>query len=316
MKKVCYVFVLLGLFVLLSLIASACAPRMTAPPPQPPQTSQPTTQPQTPQQEPQQPASTPTPTTTASGCNKTPPGTPLTSISVGGLERTFISYIPATYDPKKSYPLIVAFHGRTNSNAQVREYFGLERAMPEAIILYPSGLKNGGSFTWADQGDDGNTLRDYVLFDELLRITSFYYCVNTSRVFVVGHSLGAYFANSVACARAGTVRAVASLAGGLQTFQCRSAVASLLLHNPNDNLVAISEGEKARDTFMTTDNVSRQGAAVGGVLGEFNCTWYSGNNPVVWCPHGFSTSYDGSYYPHTWPDKTAQAIAYFFSSLP
>lgn len=198
----------------------------------------------------------------------------------------------------------------------MREYFGLEAAIPEAIILYPSGLKNGRSFTWANQGDDGNALRDYALFDELLRITSFYYCVNPSRVFVVGHSLGAYFANSVACARAGVVRGVASLAGGLQTFQCRASVASLLLHNPNDNLVAISEGEKARDTFMTTDNVARQGVAVGGVLAEFNCTWYAGNSPVVWCPHGFSTSYDGSYYPHTWPDKTAQAIAYFFSSLP
>ena len=270
-------------------------------------------QPQTPQQTP----STLTPTTTASsGCNKTPPGAPLASISVGGLERTFITYIPANYDPQKSYPLIVAFHGRTNSNVQVREYFRLEQAMPEAIILYPSGLKDGGSFTWANQGDDGNALRDYALFDELLRVTSFYYCVNPSRVFVVGHSLGAYFANSVACARAGVVRAVASLAGGLQTFQCRSAVASLLLHNPNDNLVAISEGEKARDTFMAMDGVSRQGVAANGVLAEFNCTWYAGNSPVVWCPHGFSTSYDGSYYPHTWPDKTAQAIAYFFSTLP
>jgi polyhydroxybutyrate depolymerase len=240
----------------------------------------------------------------------------LASISVGGLERSFISYIPPTYDSRKAYPIIFAFHGRTNSNVQVREYFGLEKAMPEAIILYPSGLKNGRSFTWANQGDDGNSLRDYALFDELLRITSFYYCVDQRRVFVVGHSLGAYFANSVACARAGVVRAVASLAGGLQTFQCRSAVASLLLHNPSDNLVAISEGEKARDTFMAADGVSRQGVAVDGVLGEFNCTWYAGHSPVVWCPHGFNTSYDGSYYPHTWPDKTAQAIAYFFRGLP
>jgi polyhydroxybutyrate depolymerase len=308
------------LLFLLTILLSACAPRVTAPPPQPPQSSTPSPQPQAPQpQAPQQPAptpSTPTPPTTASGCNKTPPGAPLSSISVGGLERSFITYIPADYDSRKAYPLIVAFHGRTNSNTQVRDYFGLEAAMPESIILYPSGLKNGKSFTWANQGDNGNALRDYALFDELLRITEFYYCIAPSRVFVVGHSLGAYFANSVACARAGIVRAVASLAGGLQTFQCRAPVASLLFHNPNDNLVAISEGERARDIFVAADGVSRQGVGVSGVLAEFNCVWYSGNTPVVWCPHGFNTSYDGSYYPHTWPDKTAEAIAFFFSSLP
>jgi polyhydroxybutyrate depolymerase len=292
---------------LLMVLFSACAPRVTQAPPQQP-APEPTSQPQ--------PTSSPQSSTASYGCGRTALGAPLASVMVNGLERSFISYIPANYDSRKAYPIIFAFHGRTNSNAQVRQYFGLEAAMPEAIILYPSGLKNSQGFSWANQGDDGNALRDYALFDELLRITSFYYCVNTSRVFVVGHSLGAYFANSVACARAGVVRAVASLAGGLQTSQCHSSVASLLFHNPNDNLVAISEGEKARDIFMAADGVSRQGVAANGVLAEFNCTWYLGNTPVVWCPHGFSTSYDGSYYPHTWPDKTATAIATFFSSLP
>jgi polyhydroxybutyrate depolymerase len=251
----------------------------------------------------------------SSGCGRGAPGAPPASVVVGGLERSFISYIPQNYDANKAYPLVVAFHGRTNSNAQVREYFGLEAAMPESIILYPSGLKNGRSFNWANQGDDGTALRDYALFDELLRIMSFYYCIDAAKVFVVGHSLGAYFANSVACARAGVVKAVASLAGGIQTSSCKSAVAALLLHNPADDLVAISEGEKALSTFRGVDN-SGQGSGTSGVLASFNCTWYSGYAPVVWCPHGFSTRYDGSYYPHTWPETTAQAIAYFFASLP
>lgn len=188
--------------------------------------------------------------------------------------------------------------------------------MPESIILYPSGLRNGDSFTWSNSGDDAQALRDYALFDELLRVMSYYYCVDATKIFVVGHSLGAYFANSVACARAGVVKAVASLAGGIQTSSCRGAVAALLLHNPNDNLVAISEGEKAWSIFMNIDGAARQGAGTSGVLAAFNCTWYSGMSPVVWCPHGFNTRYDGSYYPHTWPEATAQAIAYFFQLLP
>jgi polyhydroxybutyrate depolymerase len=300
------------------LLLSACAPRVTQPPAQPPVTSQP--QQPTPPQQPIQPVVTPPVQTqplpsASSGCGKSAPGAPPASVVVNGLERPFIAYIPATYDPTKSYPLVVAFHGRTNSNAQVREYFGLEAAMPESIILYPSGLRNGNSYTWANSGDDGNALRDYALFDELVRAMSYDYCVDASKIFVVGHSLGAYFANSVACARAGVVKAVASLAGGIQTSSCRGGVAALLLHNPADNLVSISEGEKAFTTFMSVDTTSRQGAGTSGVLASFNCTWYSGASPVVWCPHAFNTRYDGSYYPHTWPEATAQAIAYFFNAL-
>lgn len=311
------------LIVLSLLLLAACTPRITQPlqnpPPTPPQSAT-QNQPAQSQPAPQTSATQQTPQTStsvgSSGCGKTPPGAPPVSVVVGGLERPFISYIPATYDTKKSYPLIVAFHGRTNSNAQVREYFGLEAAIPESIIVYPSGLRNGESYTWANQGDKGDALRDYALFDELLRVISYYYCVDTKKVFVVGHSLGAYFANSVACARAGIVKAVASLAGGIQTSACRGSVAALLLHNPQDNLVAISEGEKALSTFMRSDGASRQGAGTSGVLASFNCTWYSGSLPVVWCPHAFNTRYDGSYYPHTWPEATAQAIAYFFQTLP
>jgi polyhydroxybutyrate depolymerase len=304
--------------IILLLLIAACAPQVT----QTPQSSAPASQPAPstlPQPTPSPPTPSPAPSPqiqTSSGCGKTAPGAPPESVVVAGLERSFISYVPPDYDPQKSYPLVVAFHGRTNSNAQVREYFGLEAALPQSIILYPSGLKNGRSFSWANQGDDGGALRDYALFDELLRVMSFYYCIDTQKIFVVGHSLGAYFANSVACARAGVVKAVASLAGGIQTSSCQGAVAALLLHNPADDLVAISEGEKALSTFMAVARVAPQGSRTSGVLASFNCTWYSGSAPVVWCPHGFSTRYDGSYYPHTWPDETAQAVAAFFASLP
>jgi polyhydroxybutyrate depolymerase len=310
------------LYFLIALLLSACAPRVTqTPSPQPsPQSTvpQPTAQQPAPQPAPQPPSQQPLPSASdSSGCGKTAPGAPPASVMVSGLERPFITYIPADYNANKSYPIVFAFHGRTNSNAQVREYFGLEAVMPESIILYPSGLRSGNSYSWANSGEEGNALRDYALFDELLRVMSYYYCVDATKIFVVGHSLGAYFANSVACARAGVVKAVASLAGGIQTSLCRGAVAALLLHNPNDNLVAISEGEKAWRTFMNADDAVPYGAGTSGVLASFNCTWYSGRPyPVVWCPHGFNTRYDGSYYPHTWPDATAAAIAYFLNSLP
>jgi polyhydroxybutyrate depolymerase len=197
-NKVVRVFLLLSCL----LVLSSCTPRVTntthsTPVPQP----------------------TPTPVST-SGCGKTLPNVPLSSVQVAGLERSLITYIPPDYDATLSYPLIIAFHGRTSSNAEVREYFGLEAAMPQAIIVYPSGLWDGNGYSWTIQGDDPSTLRDFAFVDEILRLFQVYYCIEANNIAVVGHSLGAYFANHVACARANVISAVASVAGGLQVTHC------------------------------------------------------------------------------------------------
>ncbi len=229
-----------------------------------------------------------------------------------------ITVVPGDYDPRRAYALVVAFHGRTNSSAQARVYFGLERALPDTIFVYPSGLRQGTGYSWANPGDPPDALRDYALFDAIVQTLSGAYCLETSRVFVVGHSLGAYFANSLACERPGVVRAVASLAGGLTGSQCRGPVAAMLLHNPKDRLIAVAQGAAARDVFRAADGATGPAVALSDPLMQaFRCVRYgAGRTPVVWCPHPFDTRYDGSYYPHTWPELTAAAMADFFAGLP
>lgn len=253
----------------------------------------------------------------ATGCGAAAPGAPLQSVSVNGRERSFILHVPASYNPNQEHELIFAFHGHTNSNAQAREYFGLESAFPNALIIYPSGIQLDTGFSWTSPGDAPENLRDYALFDELLRVTQLMYCVDASRVYAVGHSLGGYFAADLGCARATSVRAVALLGAGVQGSSCAAPVAAMILHNPNDSLVPVTEGEKARDLF-----VANLGTPVKPVseanepLRTFGCSRYSGTvDAVLWCPHRFDYAYDGAYYPHTWPAETSQAIASFFNSL-
>ena len=190
--------------------------------------------------------------------------------------------------------------------------------MPGTIFVYPSGLRSGGSYTWSNPGDPPEALRDYAFFDDIVRVISVSYCLEPNHVFVVGHSLGAWFANSLACARAGVVRAVASLGGGVSAKSCRGQVAAMILHNPNDRLVPVAQGAAARDVFRTLDGATGAGVPLSDpLLQAFRCVQYGvGRNPVLWCPHPFSTRYDGSYYPHTWPEATAAAIELFFERLP
>jgi hypothetical protein len=53
-------------------------------------------------------------------------------------------------------------------------------------------------------------------------------------------------------------------------------------------------------------------------LSEFNCTRYGSEETlylVVRCLQPFSDSFNGEYYPHTWPQGLGTATMEFFDSL-
>ena len=67
---------------------------------------------------------------------------------VDGQDRSFLLRVPESYIIHDPVPLIVAFHGRTNSNEQVRQYYELDRTFTKAIIAYPAASSNGSSFRY------------------------------------------------------------------------------------------------------------------------------------------------------------------------
>jgi polyhydroxybutyrate depolymerase len=254
------------------------------------------------------------------GCGHAPPAQIPVSVDVAGQTRSFILAIPRRYNARQTHALVFAFHGRTNSNEEVRSYFDLEEnATQPTIFVYPSGKQlENGKYNWADPGDNADQLRDYARFDKLLQTISERYCIALDRVYVVAHSLGAYFANSLACVRAARIRAMASLGGGISAGSCNGEIAVMLLHNPKDRLVSFQNGVQARDHFLQQNHLQGQKAVP--VYGsELNCKRYGEaeiRNPVVWCPHTQDRTSRGRYYPHNWPQQTGQAIMQFFSTLP
>lgn len=243
----------------------------------------------------------------SSGCGRAPPAAPPAQFEVAGQPSRAIVVPPPGYHASRPYPLVFAFHGRTNSAAQVRDYFGLEVAALPAILVYPVGrLEASGRFTWSDPG--------IALFDILLERLAARYCVDRAAVFVVGHSLGASFANSLACARADRIRGVASVAGGIDGGHCAGTVAALLLHNPLDEAVPVTEGLRARSALLG------RRPAVGPPLaleGGFACAQdRAGADPLLWCLHHESLNRRGRFYPHQWPTDAGATIMAFFADLP
>ena len=253
--------------------------------------------------------------TASSGCGA-PLERPPETLQVAGRVRHAIVVLPEAYSANQPHALVFAFHGRTNDNARARRYFGLEQVADRPnIYVYPAALRDRtGRFTWADPGDPPDALRDFALFDVLLERLASSYCIDLDAVFVVGHSLGASFANSLACARADRIRAVASVAGGIAPSDCSGAVAALLVHNPHDRAVPLSEGQRARDVLLGDPGDDDEWVLRR--IGAFECRRYRDReNPLFWCLHAQDVTANGGYYPHQWPDGAAQGITAFFDLL-
>lgn len=254
------------------------------------------------------------------GCGVTP-SAPLEGIEVGGRSRSFILSLPEAYDPEVPHALVLAFHGRTSPAEEVRGYYDLEphaaATLGPTIFVYPVALtQTDSTFGWWDGGDPPEALRDFGLFDALVARLSEGYCIDTRRIYAVGHSLGGSFVNALGCHRADVLRAVASLGAGPSAGSCSGEVAAMVLHNPDDELVALSYGQTARDQYLVQNGLG--GPPTVAQPRGLNCVRYGTQtpDPVVWCPHTRDYSYGGRYYPHNWPPETGVAVMRFLASLP
>ncbi len=251
------------------------------------------------------------------GCGKTVPSTPITSSYVNGLTRNYITEIGNKYTKDTPIKLILAFHGRTNSNEQVRAYYDLnDEVNGNAIIVYPSGLPEETSpRNRSNGGDISSQLRDFALFDQIVKDFTENYCIDMDQIYVVGHSLGAWFTNSLSCARGNVIRAIGSVWGGTTINTCNGPVAAITMQNPNDNLSPYAAAVTARDQMLRQNGCTEETIPYGSVG---NCVIYTNclkDAPVIWCPYTESYTSNGSYYPHLRPEYAGKMIVDFFEGL-
>ena len=247
------------------------------------------------------------------GCGRAAPAQTVLSFIVRGVERQAIVVVPSGYRADQPIPLVLAFHGRTNDNTRLRGYLALEQAATtSAIFVYPAALRDRtGNFTWVAP-DEGAP--DLTLFDTILGDLERAYCIDRAAIFLVGHSLGASFANSLACARADEITGVATVAGGIDLDRCTARVAAILLHNPNDELVPLSQGEHARDVLLGASLPASW--PVSEIQQTFACQRAGGlPPPLLWCLYHEDFTRNGRYYPHQWPKGASQLIMSFFADL-
>ncbi len=233
------------------------------------------------------------------GCGIAQKGTgkfkPMT-ITVLNQHRKYHLRVPRTYEPDRKYPLIFRWHGAGGNS--LSGGLGIESsARDDAIIVSAQGLNNFWDVFTADSVD----LR---FFDTMLKTISSQYCIDNQRIFSYGFSVGGTLSNSLACQRSDVLRASAAVASGLFINDCKGKVATWLIHDLNDDVVAIAKGKSVRDRAII-----RNGCSTNTVDEGNGCVRYQGCDaaPVVWCESkGFGHNIRGDFAP-------AQAWKFFES---
>lgn len=216
----------------------------------------------------------------SAGCGKTPLASGRATVDVSGTAREYILKVPDGYDPTHPYRLIFGFHGAKYDDNWVADggapltgpFFGIE-----------SEAKGGAIFVAPQAGSGGWGTQDLAFVDAMVAKFESQLCVDKSRIFSVGFSMGAIMTINIACNRSEVFRAVAPMSGQLPSpCPAGNPIAYWTAHGTNDTTISPSQGQAARDELIKRNHCTTQTSSPD----ANNCVTYQGCDqgyPVVWC---------------------------------
>jgi poly(3-hydroxybutyrate) depolymerase len=164
-------------------------------------------------------------------------------------------YVPTGYDGSRAYPLIVALHGLGGTEDSFFDSY--EQAFPPLaqqhgyIVAAPLGYRVDGSYGWGlgdPPADPSNRLlqeRSEADVMEVLKIVRQQYKIDESRIYLMGHSMGAIGTWKIAPKYPEIWAAIATISGQGQpeTLARIKNVPEYVVHGDNDPTVNV-EGSR------------------------------------------------------------------------
>jgi polyhydroxybutyrate depolymerase len=193
------------------------------------------------------------------------------SIQHDGLTRKYRVHVPAKYEPSKPAPLLIALHGGGgNMEYQANDkYYGLiSKSDKEGFVAaFPNGfsrLRSGKLATWnagkCCAGARDENVDDVGFIKKMIENLSHQLNIDSRKIFATGMSNGGMMSQRLACELAGTIKAIAPVAGTDNTKSCspKEPVSVLEIHAKNDDHVLFNggSGPGVRDKSKVTDFTS------------------------------------------------------------
>ena len=164
-----------------------------------------------------------------------------------GITRSYIVYLPTTYTPSSSLPLVFVLHGFTqsaNTIMNVSDFNDVAEAN-NFIVAYPQGVGNAWN---TNSGMVGGSTADDIGFIEALRDEfQTLYNIDSSRVYSCGFSAGGYMSHRLACESNRCFGAIASVSGTMSDNaynDCNPTTTTpvMQIHGTSDNIVSYNGG--------------------------------------------------------------------------
>ena len=196
------------------------------------------------------------------------------TIMSGGVQRTFIIDIPADYDQAKPYRLFYVSHGqggRADDVAGFLNWFGVKAqataAKEPAVFIAGQGLNN----TWGQP--------DHVFFDDVMTFAKNGLCIDTTRVFVTGMSMGGMYTYSLSTDRQKAFRAGVGLAPTnfviwLPNPKLKDPIAWMQTTGMSDTTCAWDAGSNHGSKYIAFEKAADNGCTIPATIP----TWTSGNH--------------------------------------
>jgi polyhydroxybutyrate depolymerase len=169
------------------------------------------------------------------------------SIDVTGQDRKYHVHLPLNYDRRNAYPVVLVFHGVTQTVESIRVLSDFDRIANEHefIAVYPEGFLR----MWEYDDVDQTQIDDLEFMSALLDRLDEELSIDRQRIYAAGLSQGGFFAFRLACKMPDQFAAVASVAGSMtpelvETCRPGQAVPVVMVHGTEDINIPYDEGPR------------------------------------------------------------------------
>ncbi len=179
----------------------------------------------------------------------------VTVTSDGGLvaKRPYDFYVPSGYTPAKPTPLLIMLHGYAVWGSSEELYLNLKSVAEDQTFLYayPDGTLDATGIHFWNATDAccnfyGSTVDDVAYLEAVIEDVEAHYNVDPDRVFLFGHSNGAFMSHRFTCDVSSKIAAFVALAGDdwLDWSNCnpQTPVSVLQIHGDADVIIHYGGG--------------------------------------------------------------------------
>lgn len=194
-----------------------------------------------------------------------------------GSTRTFITYVPSTYNPNTPVPLVLVLHGLTMSGNSIMSVTGFNTLAEtnHFIAVYPDGLNND----WNFGGTGASNTDDVSFLNALIDSMATHYNIAPDKLYSCGFSAGGFMSYRMACESGRCFAAIASVSGTMGTSVYTSCTPNHLcsvmqVHGTSDFIVPYAGAANNE----SVDNVIQKWIGVDNCTATANSTNLPDNN--------------------------------------